>query len=216
MRCALALAVLLIGALAQAGVVRGRVTLKEKGGKPATDVSAAVVFVDGLAAGTSPGRATITMRGKAFEPKVVVTTVGGTVDFPNEDPILHNVFSVTNSNPFDLQLYKKPKSGSWTFTKPGIVKIYCNIHPQMSGVVLVRDNPYYTRPAADGSFVIEGVPNGRQTIKAWHERGGEVEETVDVGTEGKNEVTLALDASKFKWIPHRNKFGKPYPEGEKY
>jgi plastocyanin len=209
-------AMLLLGATTQAGVVRGRVTLKDKGGKPAADVSGTVVFIDGIAAQAPLVRASVTMRGKAFEPKVVVTTVGSTIDFPNDDPILHNVFSVTSSNPFDLQLYKKPKSSSWTFAKPGIVKIYCNIHPQMSGVIVVRDNPFYARPADDGSFAIEGVPPGRYTIRAWHDRGGEATQSVDVGRDGASDVTLALDASKFKWIPHRNKFGKAYPDGERY
>ena len=85
----------------------------------------------------------MTMKGKAFLPRVTVVPVGSTVDFPNEDPIFHNVFSVSGENRFDLDLYKRPKSGSWTFQAPGLVRVYCNIHPQMSGVVLVRDNAYF-------------------------------------------------------------------------
>ena len=71
------------------------------------------------------------------------------------------MFSVSGENRFDLDLYKRPKSKSWTFQTPGVVRVYCNIHPQMSAVVLVRDNPYFTTAAADGSFTLEGVPAGR-------------------------------------------------------
>ena len=78
-------------------------------------------------------------KGKKFTPHVVAIPVGGTVDFPNKDPIFHNVFSVSGENRFDLDLYKKPKSGTWTPRLPGLVRVYCNIHPQMSAYVLVRD-----------------------------------------------------------------------------
>ncbi len=98
----------------------------------------------------------MTMRGKAFTPHVLAVPVGSTVDFPNDDPILHNVFSVSGENRFDLQLYKRPKSGSWTFQKPGVVRVYCNIHPQMSAIVLVTDSPHVAKTAADGSFRRKG------------------------------------------------------------
>ena len=99
-----------------------------------------------------PAGATVTMKSKAFEPRVSVVGVGASVEFPNQDSIFHNVFSVSGDNRFDLELYKKPKSASKVFEHPGIVRIYCNIHPQMSGFVLVRDNPYWTKVAADGSY----------------------------------------------------------------
>ena len=202
---------------APAGTVRGRVAVVEKGGKNASDVDDAVVWVEGPKVKPRPSRATITMKGKTFIPKVTVVPVGGTVDFPNQDPILHNAFSVSGENRFDLDLYKRPKSGSWTFQVPGIVRVYCNIHPQMSAIVVVRDNPFYAKAGLDGAFRIEGVPAGQHVLKAWHERGGETSTEVVVPA-GAGEVSaeLQLDASTYRRTQHKNKFGKDYSTGEKY
>jgi len=202
-------------AAAPAGTVRGRVELVDKGGKSA-DLGDAVVWVEGPRVRPQPSSAVITMKGKAFSPRVAVVPVGGTVEFPNQDPIFHNVFSVSGENRFDLDLYKRPKMGSWTFLHPGVVRVYCNIHPQMSAVVVVRDNPWFTKAASDGTFAIADVPAGRYTVKAWNERTDEPSREVGVPAEGEVEVSLTLDASGFKRVPHKNKFGKDYAEGEKY
>jgi plastocyanin len=199
-----------------AGTVTGRVELIEKGGRKAMDMSDVVVYLDGVRQRPRPAQATMSMKGKAFIPRVVVVPVGGTVQFPNDDPIFHNVFSVSGENRFDLDLYKRPKSGSWTFQHPGIARVYCNIHPQMSGVVMVRDNPYFAKAAQDGSFVIEGVPAGTYVIKAWHERTQESQAEITVPAEGQAQAQLVLDGSKYKRVQHKNKFGKDYSAGEKY
>ena len=199
-----------------AGTVRGWVDLLEKGGKRAADVAEAVVWVEGPRVKPPPSTAVIAMKGKAFTPRVAVVPVGGTVEFPNQDAIFHNVFSVSGENRFDLDLYKKPKSGAWTFRTPGLVRVFCNIHPQMSAYVLVRDNPFWARVGRDGRFVIEGVPAGTWTVKAWHERGGEASRPATVPEEGSLDLDLGLDASRFKRAPHKNKFGKDYEAGGKY
>jgi plastocyanin len=202
---------------AQAGTVRGRVQLLEKGGVNATDLSEVVVYLDGVkGARPAPATATMTMKAKTFLPHVVVVPVGGTVEFPNQDPIFHNVFSVSPQNRFDLELYKRPKSGAWTFKAPGIVHVYCNIHPQMSAVVVVRDNPFYAMAARDGSFALADVPAGKYTLVGWSERGGEQGVEVEVPAEGQVGVQLSLDASNYKRLPHKNKDGKDYAPGEKY
>ena len=204
-------------ASARAGTITGKVELVEKGGRKATDLSDVVVYVEGARVKPRPATATMVMKGKAFSPRVVVVPVGGTVDFPNEDPIFHNAFSVSGENRFDLQLYKRPKVGSFTFQHPGIVKVYCNIHPQMSAVVVVRDNPLFTRAAADGGFTIENVPPGRYTVKAWNERAGEAAAEVTVAESGEAQARFALDASSYKAVSHKNKFGKDYQStDEKY
>jgi hypothetical protein len=156
------------------------------------------------------------MQDKAFSPRVVVVPVGGTVEFPNQDRIFHNVFSVSGDNRFDLDLYKKPKSGAWTFRHPGLVRVYCNIHPQMSAYVVVRDNPFWVRPATSGEFEIADVPAGTWVLKAWHERAGEPSRTVSVSESATVDLALTLDASKWKRAPHKNKFGKDYEAGERY
>jgi plastocyanin len=201
---------------ALAGSLGGRVELVQKGGRRATDVSDVVVYLEGVKARPRAARATMAMKGKAFLPRLAVVPVGSTIDFPNEDPIFHNVFSVSGENRFDLDLYKRPKSASWTFPAPGLVRVYCNIHPQMSAVILVRDNAYFTRTAADGAFTLEGVPPGRYMLKAWHERAGEVSQAVTVPADGDVRVDLLLDASNYKRAGHKRKDGSDYGPGEKY
>jgi plastocyanin len=201
----------------RAGTVVGRVELLEKGGRRAADVSDVVVYVDGPKTRHPPAKATVVMRGKEFRPRVVVVPTGGTVEFPNEDGVFHNVFSVSGENRFDLDLYKKPQSRSFTFQHPGVVRVYCNIHPQMSAVVIVRDNPFFTRAAPNGSFSLAGVPAGRHALRAWHERAGEAAEEITVTEDGRLEpAPLVLDTSRFRRVQHKNKYGKDYPSGEKY
>ena len=210
MRLSLALCALCFSQGAFAGDIVGRVELTEKGGKKATDLSDVVVYVENSKARPKPAKEVLTMKSKNFAPHVLVIGTGTTVEFPNEDPILHNVFSVSGDG-FDLGLYKRPKSGSKTFDKPGVYTLYCNIHPQMSATVVVRDNPYFTTVAKDGAFRLAGLPAGEYKILAFHERAGEgTPVAVKVAATGEATASLSLDATSYKRVAHKNKFGKDY------
>jgi hypothetical protein len=102
------------------------------------------------------------------------------VDFPNEDDVFHNVFSLSRAAGFDLGRYPKGTSRPWTFDKAGTVQVFCHIHSDMSAVVLVLDNPYFASPDSTGRYVIPDVPDGDYTIVAWHERIKPVRQRVHV------------------------------------
>lgn len=192
--------------------VTGHVTILEKNGAPSTDVGAAVISLEGgNASSARPGTYAITTSDKDFVPRVVVVPLGSTVQFPNADPVSHNVFSVSEPNAFDLGQYGRGQARGHTFTAPGLVRVFCNVHPRMVAFIHVMATPYYTQPAADGSFSLEGVPPGRYTVRAWHQRSPEVVQALTVGSDGVSGLAIELDARGFHWVPHKNKYGKDYP-----
>ena len=201
----------------RAGDVRGRLTLLDKGNTPAEDVGQAVIWLEGGAGSAPPVQAEITTADKAFTPHVLVVPAGSTVSFPNHDPFNHNVFSLSEEQPFDLGLFGRGEARSVRFTRAGIVRVYCNVHAQMSAVVVVRDGPFVAQPSGDGSFTLGTVPPGRYVLHAWHERATEVTRAIDVPADGLDTLTLTLDASGYRFKPHLNKFGQPYPQqGRRY
>jgi plastocyanin len=129
---------------------------------------------------------------ETFIPHVLVVTRGSTVDFPNDDPIFHNVFSLSSAATFDLRRYPRGESRSRTFPKAGIVKVYCNIHSHMSATILVMDHPYFAIPGADGTFELPNVPAGEYTLVGWHERVGERTAAVRVERGRTSTIDLAL------------------------
>lgn len=214
------LALLAICGLASDAGISGRVQILEKDNKPSEDLSDAVVYLDapGLAApGAKPVTVEIAITDKTYAPHVVVVPVGSTVRFPNHDPFNHNVFSVSEPNSFDLGLYGRGEAKSHTFDHPGLVRVYCNVHPRMVAYVLVMANRYYAQPASDGSFTIDNVPAGHYRLHVWHERipSDVVRDVSAGGTGGAGGADAALlidlDARGYKWEPHRNKYGRNYP-----
>jgi plastocyanin len=129
---------------------------------------------------------------ETFLPHVLAITRGSTVDFPNDDPIFHNVFSLSSAATFDLRRYPRGQSRSQGFPKAGIVKVYCNIHSHMSATILVMDNPYFTIPALDGTFELPNVPPGEYTVIGWHERVGERRASVRVERGKTATIDLSL------------------------
>jgi len=138
-----------------------------------------VIYIE-LAAGTDVDAARaavprpILQRSEAFEPHTLPVLRGSTVPFLNDDPFFHNVFSLSRARTFDLGRYPKGTSKNVTFSKPGVVQIFCHIHAGMSAVVLVLDNPFFAVPDNAGHFEIGDVPPGNHRIVAWHERTGPV------------------------------------------
>ena len=199
-----------------AGRVAGRIVILEKDNKPSPDLSDAVLYLEAPAAVTSAARPVtveIAITDKIYAPHVVVVPLGSTVRFPNHDPFNHNVFSVSEPNSFDLGLYGRGEAKSYTFTHPGLVRVYCNVHPRMVAYVLVMENRYYAQPTSDGSFAIDNVPAGRYRLHVWHERiPSEVIKDVSAGEAGgQSAMQIALNARGYKWEPHRNKYGRNYP-----
>jgi plastocyanin len=203
----------LAGGAVLANRVAGRIVILEKDNKPSPDLGDAVVYLEGAATPATaalPDTVEIAITDKTYAPHVVVVPVGSTVRFPNHDPFNHNVFSVSEPNSFDLGLYGRGETKGQTFAHPGLVRVYCNVHPRMVAYVLVMANRLYAQPGQDGSFTIENVPAGRQKLHVWHERiPTEVIKEVTAGADG--DLQIALNARGYKWQPHHNKYGRNYP-----
>lgn len=176
--------------------------------KPA---AGAVVWLPGVAlpAGT-PTAVTLAQKDKRFQPHVLAVPRGASVAFPNDDRVFHNVFSRSPGQEFDLGLYRKGASRERRFERPGLVRVYCNIHAQMAAYLMVLDS-VFTLTDERGDFRIAGVPAGRQEVRVWHERAGEQGASVDVLPQRLARLDLSLDASAFREDAHKNKHGQDYP-----
>ena len=200
---------LFVGGPAAAGEVAGRVELLGPDGRR-SPAEGAVVWVPGLPAGAGPG-SSMASKEKRFEPHVIAVPSGSTVRFPNLDRIFHNAFSQTPGSVFDLGLYRNGASRQVKFDAPGLVRVYCNIHAQMAGYVMVVDTPAFAVTDARGGYRIAGVPEGPRTVRVWHEMAGETTAAVEVPAVRPAELNVQLDASLYKPTAHRNKYGDPYP-----
>jgi plastocyanin len=130
--------------------------------------------------GSSPRRAEMRQEDERFAPHILPILRGTSVAFPNADDVFHNVFSLSSAKTFDLGRYPKGSVKSEQFDRSGVVQVFCHIHSDMSAVVLVLDNAFYTVPAASGHYEIDGVPPGEYTVIGWHERIKPVLRTVRV------------------------------------
>lgn len=133
--------------------------------------------------GAAPARTSrpvMRQEGLTFVPHVLAIPKGTTVEFPNGDSIFHNVFSLSKAASFDLGRYPKGSSKSVRFDKPGMVKVFCHIHSDMSGVIVVLDNAFFAVPDARGRYSIDGIPPGTYRVMAWHERAHPLKRTVRI------------------------------------
>jgi plastocyanin len=162
----------------------------------------------------------LVQRDKRFIPHLLVITTGTKVQFPNQDPFFHNVFSLYKGKRFDLGLYEAGSSRSVEFDKPGVSFIFCNIHPEMSGLILVLNTPYFGESDKGGDVVIHGLPPGRYRMNVWYERSTEEALTKlakEVVIPSQREVGM-LEVPELvpENVPHKNKYGKDYDPNELY
>ena len=155
----------------------------------------------------------LAQKNKQFVPHLLVVQTGSVVDFPNFDPFFHNVFSYFNGKRFDLGLYESGSSRSVHFDRPGISYIFCNIHPEMSAVVVSVPTPYYATSSSSGSLVIRDVAPGNYTMHVWAMGNSDaslaaIGRRITVSGESIDLGTLALEESAPG--PHKNKFGQDY------
>jgi hypothetical protein len=174
--------------------------------------------VEGLAPSVSPPPAQhprLTQKDKSFEPHVLVVPVGAEVEFPNRDPFFHNVFSLFEGKRFDLGLYEAGSTRDVLFDKPGISYIFCNIHAEMSAVVIALSTPYYGISDRKGQVTIPHVPSGRYTLRVWYETATPEalaamtrDITVDRETASLGQLHLPAPGAP---VSHKNMYGKDYP-----
>ncbi len=136
--------------------------------------------------------AVVRQTDEEFVPHVVAVTRGSTVEFPNDDLVFHNVFSLSRASTFDLGRYPKGATKSVTFTRAGMVKVFCHLHSHMNAVVRVFDHPHFTVVEPNGRFTLAGLSPGTYDVAAWHERVGEVSTMVTVVAGGLSPVTFSL------------------------
>ena len=158
---------------------------------PIDEMARTVVILEGWSAPPPPPEtATIEQRNSRFEPDLVVIPVGSTVEFPNSDPIFHNVFSLSRAQSFDLGYYPKSQSRAVKFPRQGIVQVYCHIHANMYAAIVVTASPWYARPSDTGAFCWSNVPGGHYRVRAWHKVAGWFETPVDVPPSGSVDVRI--------------------------
>jgi plastocyanin len=152
-----------------------------------------VVFLEGTLPGAEkPVHAELAQRNQRFEPQLLVVPAGSTISFPNADPIFHNVFSLSSTKKFDLGYYPEGHSRTVRFDDPGVVQIYCHLHPNMYAAVVVTPNQWYTRPADDGSFTLSKVPPGTYQLVVWHTRAGFFRRTIHVEADSSPKLVLNI------------------------
>lgn len=221
-RCLL---ILLLGVAPRAAArqVTGSVVLVSSEAAPAKKPShaGAVVWLEPIGSiirpAASPAKpAAMNQRNKTFVPHIIAIDVGTAVDFPNNDAIMHNVFSNYDGQVFDLHLYSPQTARRVVFRRPGIVRVFCNIHEAMNAVVAVLPTPYFTLTDASGRFEIQ-TPAGDYRVQYWHERAqpdmlARLARQVTVGDAAVSLPEAQITMSSQPLPPHKDKYGREYAQ----
>jgi plastocyanin len=202
-----------------------------KASSPVRDSSEVVVWLKPLnasvvsAAAAEPlsRRPQVIQKNKSFHPHLTVVRVGSIVDFPNRDPFFHNVFSLFDGKRFDLGLYEAGATNSVRFDHVGVSYLFCNIHPEMSAVVVAVDTPYYSISDKSGNVAIGNVPDGKYELHVWYERSTAEDlkgltRTVDISGSSRDLGTVTVKQDPAFTPAHKNKYGQDYapPPNQRY
>jgi plastocyanin len=221
---ALAALALATAPIARAGDVAGTVELTNSNDvstRRGHNYSGVVLWLEPIPRPNSlpvvPKRAEMAQRNKQFQPHVLAIAVGSTVDFPNFDPVHHNVFSNFSGQQFDVGLYPAGASRSVTFKYPGIVRVFCNIHSTMSAIIAVLASPWFTVTPPSGKFVIPNVPPGEYVLRIFHERALPenlqlLAPRITVPENGLVLPLISISETGYIPAPHVDKHGEPYPQ----
>lgn len=206
-------------ASAQQAALKARVDLT-KNGHRLKDASQAVVWLTPLGTTVAPPQQNpsqipqLVQKNKSFRPSLLVIPVGGKVEFPNHDPFFHNVFSLFEGKRFDLGLYESGTTRFVQFDRPGISFIFCNIHVQMSAVVIALATPYYAVSNSRGELSLPNVPPGRYELQVFHTSVAPdvlraMSREITVAPEDTSLGTFSLAESDLE-LAHKNKYGRDY------
>jgi hypothetical protein len=207
---------LLLAATAVGGDVRGTVQVRAAdGGVDTTLNQPIVVYLTGFRQPPPPDAPAISQKDKTFLPDLRVVVAGQTVQFTNDDPWVHNVFSTSTARGFDLGQPGPHETRSVTFPTPGLVDVFCNIHEQMYANVLVLPNRAFSRVGPDGTFLIHDVPPGRYPLHAWGRQIEPFEMEVVVVEGQPAQVQLVVQPRLFN-PAHLDKFGRAYQKRPSY
>ena len=203
--------------------VQVRATRQSKANAQSTSAAGVVVWLTPVAPvrlnpsyAPKPGHYRLVQKDKQFTPHLLVIPTGSSVDFPNLDPFFHNVFSLFNGKRFDLGLYESGSSRNVHFDHDGVSYIFCNIHPEMSAVILTLSTPYYEVSPPDGAITLHGVPAATYEMHVWAEGSSPHDlnalsrrVTIAVAQRNLVEIDVPIDAHPH---PHKNKFGEDYQD----
>jgi plastocyanin len=161
--------------------------------QPINEYRELVVFLeDNSSEAGKPIRVELQQQGQQFAPRLLVVPARSTVSFPNADPVFHNVFSLSGAKKFDLGYYPAGQTRVMTFDEPGIVQVYCHLHPNMYAAIVVVPNRWYAQPGEDGTFSLHDVPPGTYKLVTWHMNAGFFRKTIQVSSDSATDVLLHI------------------------
>src|SRR6516165_8373564 len=215
---------------AQQNLVTARVEIRrkpvanpEREANATNDFSEVVVWLEPVehwgeavvSAQPSQKRPQLVQKNKSFQPHLLVVPLGSVVDFPNRDPFFHNVFSLFDGKRFDLGLYESGATNSVRFDRVGVSYLFCNIHPEMSAVVVAIDTPYFGVSDRSGRVTIANVPDGRYELRFWYERSlpeslKSLTRSVSIAGGNRELGPISIPENPNFSTAHKNKYGQEY------